>query len=60
MKMLEFCKMLLFKCKYKSFFVFSVKLGDIVAQIKSEVAQILKYAADSNSKYVIQYFDHLY
>jgi len=29
-----------------------VKLGDIVAQIKSAVEQILKYAADSGSKYV--------
>ncbi|XP_070155932.1 kynurenine formamidase [Polyergus mexicanus] len=30
----------------------NVKLGDIVAQIKSAVAQILKYAADSGSKYI--------
>ncbi|XP_011695491.1 PREDICTED: kynurenine formamidase [Wasmannia auropunctata] len=30
----------------------NVKLGDIVAEIKSAVAQILKYAADSGSKYV--------
>lgn len=30
----------------------NVKLGDIVAEIKSAVAQILKYAANSGSKYV--------
>ncbi|KAL6448153.1 hypothetical protein ACFW04_000281 [Cataglyphis niger] len=30
----------------------NVKLGDIVEQIKSAVAQILKYAADSSSKYI--------
>ncbi|XP_011864066.1 PREDICTED: kynurenine formamidase [Vollenhovia emeryi] len=30
----------------------NVRIGDIVAEIKSAVAQILKYAADSGSKYV--------
>ncbi|XP_018059746.1 PREDICTED: kynurenine formamidase [Atta colombica] len=30
----------------------NVKIGDIVAEIKTAVAQILKYAADSGSKYV--------
>nr|XP_012214422.1 PREDICTED: kynurenine formamidase [Linepithema humile]XP_012214423.1 PREDICTED: kynurenine formamidase [Linepithema humile] len=30
----------------------NVKMGDIIAQIKSAVEQILKYAADSNSKHV--------
>ncbi|KYN12494.1 hypothetical protein ALC57_15221 [Trachymyrmex cornetzi] len=29
------------------------RIGDIVAEIKSAVAQILKYAADTGSKYVL-------